>query len=92
MGKFKRLLSLTLVCAISVFVTGCQKNVDQAVNSEYKYGKLKIQALSGAVCGAPAYVAYEKGFFKEEGLDVELVSGTLDENKNWACNWRVCCN
>lgn len=81
MSKLKRLISLTLVFVIGAFITGCQKNSEQAVNSEYKYGKLKIQALGGAVCGAPAYIAYEKGFFKEEGLEVELVSGTLDENK-----------
>ncbi|MNB73240.1 putative aliphatic sulfonates-binding protein precursor [compost metagenome] len=49
--------------------------------TSYKFGKLKIQALSGAVCGAPSYIAYEKGFFAEEGLDVELVSGSMDSMK-----------
>ena len=48
---------------------------------DYKYGKLQIQALGGGACGAPSYIAYELGFFKEEGLDVELVSGTLDDLK-----------
>lgn len=48
---------------------------------KFKFGKLKIQALGGGACGAPSYVAFEKGFFAEEGLDVELVSGTLDELK-----------
>lgn len=50
-------------------------------NKEFKFGKLKIQALGGGACGAPSYIAYEKGFFAEEGLDVELVSGTLDQLK-----------
>lgn len=49
--------------------------------TEYKYGKLQIQALGGGACGAPSYIAYELGFFKEEGFDVELVSGTLDDLK-----------
>lgn len=48
---------------------------------KFKFGKLKIQALGGGACGAPSYVAFEKGFFAEEGLDAELVSGTLDELK-----------
>ena len=56
-------------------------NSGKAAKTSYKYGKLKIQALSGAVCGAPSYVAYEKGFFAEEGLDVELVSGSMDTMK-----------
>ncbi|MBW4080354.1 ABC transporter substrate-binding protein [Paenibacillus sp. S150] len=56
-------------------------NGSHAAPAGYKYGKLKIQALSGAVCGAPSYVAYEKGFFAEEGLDVELVSGSMDAMK-----------
>ena len=34
--------------------------------------KLKVAYL-GLTCEAPLFVAYEKGFYKEEGLDVELV-------------------
>lgn len=81
MNKLKRFIPLVLVFALTTLTTGCQKSADQSTSPEYKYGKLKIQALGGAVCGAPAYIAFEKGFFKEEGLEAELVSGTLDENK-----------
>ncbi len=35
--------------------------------------KLKVAYL-GLTCEAPIFVAQEKGFYKEEGLDVELVS------------------
>ena len=54
---------------------------DGSSKAEAKFGKLQIQALGGGLCGAPSYIAYEKGFFAEEGLDVELVSGTLDQLK-----------
>ncbi|MDF2877465.1 MAG: ABC-type nitrate/sulfonate/bicarbonate transport system, periplasmic component [Clostridia bacterium] len=54
---------------------------DVSTVKEFKFGKVKIQALGGGACGAPSYIAFEKGFFAEEGLDVELVSGNLDELK-----------
>lgn len=40
-------------------------------------GKLKV-AYVGLTCEAPLFVAYEKGFFKDEGLDVELVATDWD--------------
>jgi NitT/TauT family transport system substrate-binding protein len=39
--------------------------------------KLKVAYL-GLTCEAPIFIAQEKGFFKEEGLDVELVSTDWD--------------
>jgi NitT/TauT family transport system substrate-binding protein len=34
----------------------------------------KVRIGSGAAtCDAPLFVAYEKNFFKEEGLDAELI-------------------
>src|ERR1700693_5821064 len=39
--------------------------------------KLKVAYL-GLTCEAPIFAAQEKGFFKEEGLDVELVKTDWD--------------
>ena len=59
-------VGLLLACAALVPV-GCKKGPQ----------KLKVAYL-GLTCEAPIFVAYEKGFFKEEGLDVELVRTDWD--------------
>ncbi|HEX3038769.1 MAG TPA: ABC transporter substrate-binding protein, partial [Caproiciproducens sp.] len=33
--------------------------------TKYKYGKIDIPGKDGSLCGAPIYIAYEKGFFAE---------------------------
>lgn len=35
----------------------------------------------GTTCEAPLFMAYEKGFFKEEGLDVEMVRGDVTTHR-----------
>lgn len=54
-------------CAL-VFGTllGCGKSGQQASN------KIRVGYI-GLTCEAPIFTAVEKGFFKEEGLDIELV-------------------
>jgi NitT/TauT family transport system substrate-binding protein len=89
-------LSLSILTSVLLGLTACGGKDSDSGNTKtseststiaststekFKYGKLKIQALGGGTCGAPSYVAFEKGFFAEEGLDVELLSGSLDELK-----------
>jgi NitT/TauT family transport system substrate-binding protein len=66
----KRLVALRLflagaaVCALS----GCNKSGETAPSSNV----VRVGYI-GLTCEAPIFTAYEKGFFKEEGLDVRLV-------------------
>ena len=49
--------------------------------TELKYGKIDIPGKDGALCGAPIYIAYENGYFTEEGFDVNLISADFETRK-----------
>jgi NitT/TauT family transport system substrate-binding protein len=66
----KYLLTFFLVS----LAAGCTKGTD---TPEPGKTKLKV-AYIGLTCEAPIFVAYEKGFYAEEGLDVELVKTDWD--------------
>lgn len=58
-----------------------QETDTASANTEYKFGKIDIPGKDGALCGAPIYIAYEKGFFAEEGFDVNLISADAETRK-----------
>lgn len=72
------MFSNRLIAAIAVgalLLTGCKKSEQGAVTTPAGgNGLTKIRVgYIGLTCEAPIYMAVEKGFFKEEGLDPVLV-------------------
>lgn len=69
-------------CACAIFCfAGCQGNVEPsaATTAPKPAGPAKVKlAYLGLTCEASMFVAQEKGFFKEEGLDVELMKTDWD--------------
>ena len=61
--------NLALIAIASLLLISCgRKNSDSSVASN----KVRVGYV-GITCEAPIFTAVEKGFFKEEGLDVSLV-------------------
>jgi NitT/TauT family transport system substrate-binding protein len=59
----------TILLIASLLLPGCgRKNSNSSTNSN----KIRVGYI-GLTCEAPIFTAVEKGFFKEEGLDVSLV-------------------
>lgn len=62
--------------AVVTMLSGCSRgrdaSPDRTTESPGAPGKLKVCYL-GLTCEPAIFAAYEEGFFKEEGLDVELV-------------------
>lgn len=76
MKKKKRLLSL-LLSAVMLFnaaalLTGCGSQ-KQGVTGDKTH--VVLNEVAHSIFYAPMYVAIEEGYFAEEGLDVELVTG-----------------
>jgi NitT/TauT family transport system substrate-binding protein len=81
----KHLKSIQNLCIIllsaALFSCGHHASKIKDASAEFPLGKVEIQALQGAACGAPFYIAKENGFFAHEGIDVTLVSGTFETQK-----------
>jgi len=64
--NFRR--AIVAVATVAIALAGCRKNAATGGASN----KIRVGYI-GLTCEAPIFSAVEKGFFKEEGLDVELV-------------------
>jgi NitT/TauT family transport system substrate-binding protein len=68
-------LSLLFAVIVGILVT----SLAYAQTGQLKHVRI---GTSPGTCLAPAFVAYEKGFFRQEGLDAELVPQEFDVQKD----------
>jgi NitT/TauT family transport system substrate-binding protein len=61
-------LVLVLICASLI---GCGKKADEKEPLE----KVTLNEVAHSIFYAPQYVAIENGYFEQEGIDLELVTG-----------------
>ncbi|KAA5806286.1 ABC transporter substrate-binding protein [Thermoanaerobacterium thermosaccharolyticum] len=68
----KKSLSLffAVLLALTFIISGCSNKASQASSNKPVHVRI---GHYGGTCDAATYVAYEKGYFKKNGLDVELV-------------------
>src|SRR5436309_2431513 len=74
----KEFVRLTVLLAIGT-LAGCGKSGGPA--QQANSNKIRVGYI-GLTCEAPIFTAVEKGFFKEEGLDVELVKCEWSQYKD----------
>ncbi len=63
-------LSVVMLFSTSALLTGCGSDETTAENPH-----VVLNEVAHSIFYAPMYVAIEEGYFAEEGLDVELVTG-----------------
>src|SRR6476469_6581847 len=72
--RLRRFLKVALMAGVGgLLFTACRERPGSASSNA---AKVRVGYI-GLTCEAPIFTAVEKGFFKEEGLEVELVK----------CNW-----
>src|SRR5476649_2278768 len=67
--KTFKLTAIAFAATTALLFTGCDKKSSAGLDGS---NKIRVGYI-GITCEAPIFMAVEKGFFKEEGLDVELV-------------------
>lgn len=85
-GALALALSLSLLSACGTTTTTDTDsaeggNTSSGETTDYRYGTVDIPGKDGSLCGAPIYIAYENGYFAEEGFDVNLISADAETKK-----------
>ncbi|MDE5825069.1 MAG: ABC transporter substrate-binding protein, partial [Lachnospiraceae bacterium] len=71
--KKNKLLSILLsfVLLISMFTSGCSSKAGDSDSAK----KVVLNEVAHSIFYAPMYVAIEEGYFADEGINLELVTG-----------------
>ena len=70
----KKLLSMLLVSLLLFSLIGCNKSGDDGLT------KITLNEVAHSIFYAPMYVSIEEGYFKDEGIDLKLVTGYGADN------------
>lgn len=71
----KKFIALSMVlCMAAVLFTGCGDKSGTAAKGE-GLTPVTLNEVAHSIFYAPMYVAIEEGYFKEEGIDLTLVTG-----------------
>ena len=75
----KRLFAMMLTLILVLGCAACGSHTEDAApkteSAKQETVKLTLSEVTHSVFYAPQYVALEKGFFAEEGLEIELING-----------------
>ena len=66
---------ISLATAVVLTVTALPLGVFAAKKDEAKLAKVTLNEVAHSIFYAPQYVAIEEGYFKDEGLDMTLITG-----------------
>ena len=89
----RQFLQLAGVIGAGLSISGCsvasddsgsstaEASTSAATAASFKYGKVDIPGKGGSLCNAPCYIAYDKGFFADEGFDVNLITADTETRK-----------
>ena len=69
----KRIMMIVIILAILFSIVGVLMNQKNKQNKELE--TIKVNEVTRSVFYAPQYVAINKGFFRENGMEIELTTG-----------------
>ena len=68
----KKKIFIYLFCVIIVFIVACS-TLFNIKKEDKKLEKITLSEVAHTIFYAPMYVAIEKGYFREEGIDIDLI-------------------
>lgn len=69
----KKNIIISMSCLLLIFAIIFVNKKEQNLNDTKKLEKVKVAEVTHSIFYAPFYVALENGYFKDEGLDVEVI-------------------